>query len=85
MLEAFAAGRSKGQITDDWVSEMISKNSETFQTMLASQLQALQDLASVDRTFKGGLSSIISSESHLFTSYHQTTSGTKNKVGSYQP
>ena len=38
-------------------SEMISKNSETFQTMLNSQLKSLQDLASVDRTIKRGLSS----------------------------
>jgi hypothetical protein len=46
-----------GWIADDWLSEMISENSETFQTMLNSQLKALQDLASVDRTLKGGFSS----------------------------
>jgi hypothetical protein len=73
-------GRAHGQITNDRGSEMISKNSETFQTMLTSQLQALQDLASVDRALKGGLSFGIYLVSHLLTSYRQTLSRTKNKV-----
>jgi hypothetical protein len=75
---------SNVRITDCWGSEMISQNSETFQTMLNSQLKALQDLASVDRTLKGGFSSAMYSASHLFTTFHQITSTTKNKVENYR-
>jgi hypothetical protein len=64
------ARMSQGQITDDRGSEMISKNSETFQTMLNSQLRALQDLALVDRTLKGGFSSAMYLSLHLFTFRH---------------
>lgn len=64
---------------------MISKNSETFQTMLTSQLKVLQDLASVDQTLKGKLSSAIYSAPLLFTAYHQITFRTRSKVETYQP
>jgi len=49
---------------------MISQNSETFQTMLKSQLQALQDLASAERTLKGESSSALSSAAHALTACH---------------
>ena len=64
---------------------MISKNSETFQTMLNSQLKALQDLASADRALKGRSLSVPQLASHILTTRRQTTCTAKSKVEIYQP